>query len=194
MFQNISNGNCFTQNLYAVIDLVELWPHDDQPYSSSRRVRLDVMANQHLYVYPGGTLLADYPLGRRVAGLPGWTWNDLFRAVHDLIGHAATGFEFGPVGEENAFRFHACLYSPAALPALAAETRLQNCWTNFGRHRRNLNEQLISPTEPGFVRARERAYAPQKAFVPGQETIDYDLWRSRTRDIEPNWEGEMSAS
>jgi hypothetical protein len=28
-----------------------------------------------------------------------WSWNDVFRAVHDLVGHAATGFQFGPIGE-----------------------------------------------------------------------------------------------
>ena len=60
-----------------------------------------------------------------------------FRAVHDLVGYAATGFQFGPVGEENAFRFHATVHSAATIPALAAETRLQNCWVNFGPHLRD---------------------------------------------------------
>ena len=26
------------------------------------------------------------------AAMAGWSWNDVFRAMHDLAGHAATGF------------------------------------------------------------------------------------------------------
>lgn len=54
------------------------------------------------------------------------TVNDTFRAVHDILGHAATGRGFDRHGEEAAFRAHARLYSPLARQALATETRGQN--------------------------------------------------------------------
>jgi hypothetical protein len=109
--------------------------------------------------------------------MPGWCWNDIFRAVHDLVGHAATGFQFGPLGEENAFRFHATVQSAAALPALAAETRLQNCWVNFGPHLRDSRGNLVHPGDSGFIPASARPYAAQKAFAPVAAAIDCALWQ-----------------
>lgn len=52
--------------------------------------------------------------------------NDTFRAVHDILGHAATGRGFDRHGEEAAYQAHARLYSPLARQALATETRGQN--------------------------------------------------------------------
>lgn len=57
--------------------------------------------------------------------------NDRFRAVHDIFGHAMEGYQFGPRGEDNAWREHARMFSAAAIPALTTETRGQNCWVNF---------------------------------------------------------------
>ena len=58
--------------------------------------------------------------------------NDMFRAVHDFFGHAATGRGFDPHGEEAAFRSHYAMFSPQARPAMATETRGQNSALNFG--------------------------------------------------------------
>jgi hypothetical protein len=59
--------------------------------------------------------------------------NDMFRAVHDSFGHGATGRGFNRHGEEAAFRSHAKMFSPEALPALMSETRGQNAYVNkFG--------------------------------------------------------------
>lgn len=96
-----------------------MWQGEGQPYRSSREMRADVRTRRHLYIYPSSGLPPDHPLAPRA--MPGWAWNDMFRAVHDIVGHAATGFQFGPVGEENAFRFHATIHSAAAVSALAAE-------------------------------------------------------------------------
>jgi hypothetical protein len=105
------------------------WRGDGQPYRDSREMRADVRHHHRLFVYQTSELSPDHPLASMA--MAGWSWNDVFRAVHDLVGHAATGFQFGPMGKENAFRFHATLHSAAAIPALAAETRLQNCWVKF---------------------------------------------------------------
>lgn len=60
--------------------------------------------------------------------------NNLFRAVHDLFGHCANGYSFSALGEENAYRAHANMFSPLARRALATETRGQNSWYNSGPH------------------------------------------------------------
>ncbi|HEV8414580.1 MAG TPA: hypothetical protein VGQ49_13375 [Bryobacteraceae bacterium] len=157
-----------------------LWRGDGQPYRNSREMRADVRRNRRLFVYPTSGMPPDHPLAAWAA--PGWSWNDVFRAVHDLVGHAATGFQFGPVGEENAFRFHATIHSPAAIPALVAETRLQNCWVNFGPHVRDAQGILIQHGEPGYIPPPTRPYATQKAFSPVAASVDCALWRSFLMD------------
>jgi hypothetical protein len=52
--------------------------------------------------------------------------NNMFRAVHDVFGHAGTGRGVDRHGEEAAFRKHATMYSRLAQKALATETRGQN--------------------------------------------------------------------
>ncbi|MEV4509217.1 hypothetical protein AB0K00_09705 [Dactylosporangium sp. NPDC049525] len=52
--------------------------------------------------------------------------NDMFRAVHDVFGHAAAGRGFDRHGEEAAWLKHVRIYSPAARSALTAETRGQS--------------------------------------------------------------------
>jgi hypothetical protein len=56
--------------------------------------------------------------------------NDMFRAVHDAFGHAATGRGFDRHGEEAAYLAHARMFSPLARQALATETRGQNSFFN----------------------------------------------------------------
>jgi hypothetical protein len=58
--------------------------------------------------------------------------NDLFRIVHDYFGHAKEGVGFRATGEDNAFRQHRAMFSPAAQRALTTETRGQNSWLNYG--------------------------------------------------------------
>jgi len=53
--------------------------------------------------------------------------NDMFRAVHDVFGHAASGRGFDRHGEEAAWLKHSTMYSPLAARALATETRGQTC-------------------------------------------------------------------
>lgn len=56
--------------------------------------------------------------------------NDMFRAVHDYFGHAATGRGFAQNGEEAAWVHHSQMFSPDARAALTTETRGQNSWYN----------------------------------------------------------------
>jgi hypothetical protein len=52
--------------------------------------------------------------------------NEMFRAVHDVFGHAGTGRGVDRHGEEAAYRKHSAMFSPLARRALATETRGQN--------------------------------------------------------------------
>jgi len=114
----------------------------DDPYGNPRNAILDVVENNHLYVFStrdgfgsGEFDPADNPLLRETAfTISGETAlaNDIFRVVHDYFGHIKTGAGFRADGEENAWRTHSAMYSPLARRALTTETRGQNSWVNFG--------------------------------------------------------------
>jgi len=122
----------------------EFYPTHD-PYAGGPSEAIDdLRANKHMFVYPTdegfGTLTAaekSHPSlgdsGVVWAGRP-VTHNDLFRAVHDYMGHFKEGVGFRAAGEENAWRAHVAMYSPEARPAMTAETRGQNSWINYGPH------------------------------------------------------------
>lgn len=57
--------------------------------------------------------------------------NVMFRAVHDVFGHAANGFEFGPRGELNAAATHFQMYGPEARGPLLTETHGQTAYVNY---------------------------------------------------------------
>ena len=122
----------------------EFMPKSGDLYGNPRNAINDVIQNKHLYVFStesgfGGTrakeALKQNPLLKKTDE----TWdgkpvlaNDMFRAVHDVFGHAQRGVGFRAGGEENAFQSHARMFSPEALPAATSETRGQNSWVNFG--------------------------------------------------------------
>ena len=89
-----------------------------------RSMMADIRDNSHLSVLSTATT-GGHPLLTN-------DQNDMFRAVHDAFGHAATGRGFDPHGEEAAFRSHYAMFSPDAQPAMATETRGQNSALNYG--------------------------------------------------------------
>ncbi len=121
-------------------------PGQTDPYAASPRLAaMDVSMNNHWWGFPTdlgfGTgpeaeaYRKDNPLlattgevidGRKVVV------NDVFRIVHDMMGHLKEGNGFRGEGEENAWRSHAAMYSDAARPAMTNETRGQNSWVNYG--------------------------------------------------------------
>lgn len=139
----------------------EPWLRASQPYRDSREMAADARQG-HLYFFTGGEFPSDHllaqPSGLRSQGLS-LTYNDLFRAVHDYFGHALYGNQFGPRGEEHAWRTHSRMFSPAARPAMTSETRGQNSWVNFGPHIRaaQARGQTIPPPQ--------RPYAEQKNLL-----------------------------
>ncbi|WP_328375743.1 hypothetical protein [Micromonospora zamorensis] len=94
--------------------------------------------------------------------------NDMFRAVHDVFGHAASGRGFDRHGEEAAWLKHSTMYSSLARRALTTETRGQNCALNFHYRGARFPEQkaALLPrwfSDPALARiartAAERAVA-----------------------------------
>ena len=107
----------------------------DDPYTSSAEMMEDVLVRQQLRVFAdnGATMPDDHPMRERVdAGVDGFgVFNDLFRGVHDVMGHVVSGGSFGPKGEKRAWQSHRDTMPTLAHNALWCETRGQNAWTNF---------------------------------------------------------------
>lgn len=75
--------------------------------------------------------------------------NDVFRAVHDVLGHYAIRASIGQDGEALAWLHHRSLLPRITHQALWCETRGQNTWTNFWDDHQSLPN-------------RERPFAVQK--------------------------------
>jgi hypothetical protein len=146
----------------------EPWDEEGQPYANSKEMKRDVDENKHLSFFRGVDMPADHPLAE-VDPKTGLSYNEKFRAIHDLYGHAATGFEFGPKGEEGAYQTHAQMFDPEAIPALTSETRGQNNWTNNGAHLRNEAGEVIKKGEEGYIAPKDRPYAENKAGILPEE-------------------------
>ena len=129
------------------------------PYANSQELRDDAK-NRSSRVYTGGDLPADHPLAEMTSH--GQSYNTLFRAIHDVLGHVATGTGFGPSGELCAFQEHAKAFSGEALPALMAETYAQNAFVNFGPH----NPQKLPASLRPFADQKAYAFPISKNFIP----------------------------
>lgn len=174
------------------------WAGEGQPYADSEDMIEDLRENNRLFYYKTlnpqeaasfgsdpeafRAALKKNPLlrdsGIEVRDSEGepyrQTYNDLFRAVHDILGHGPEGFQFGPRGEENAYRSHAVMFSPLARRAMATETRGQNSWVNFGPNRRNPDGTVWGQDDPRYgpwldQLKRGEGYAEQKPILMPEE-------------------------
>ena len=144
--------------------IFEPWKNEGQPYANSAEMCSDVKNHCHLFFYQGGSL---HPLLGKVDPTTGLSLNDKFRAIHDLFGHAAEGYRFGPQGEENAWIKHSQMFSPEAQKALTTETRGQNSWIKFGAH--NYDSSGNHKNTP----LKDRPYAVQKVALLPVEFMDF---------------------
>jgi len=185
----------------------ELWTGEGQPYADSAAMMKDVRDNKHIYYFgtEGGfglggitpemrsnPMLAES--GVNFEGASNVPVNDVFRVVHDIIGHGAHGYEFGPKGEFNAYLEHSRMFSDAAKPALAAETLAQNSWVNFGPHLRNSDGSLPKKGDANFIPAAERRFADQKnIIIPDKILKEVDAYaRESTKPATPDSIEEQS--
>ena len=158
-------------------------------YKSSKEMMADVHGNKHLYVFQGGD---PHDFLNRMDEASGLNENEKFRAVHDLLGHAVYGNQFGPKGEEIAYAVHQQMYSPLARLAMASETRGQNSLVNYSPLNVKLKTNIAKLEDLEFealrrkdtalvneIRAAKRQefannfqFAPQKAVLLPPEFID----------------------
>lgn len=146
----------------------------DDPYRSSSEAFHDVdRATLRVYADRGQSLPYDHPMrmspiafGADIAtAQEGFvTLNDVFRGVHDVMGHwrawkAGECASFGPVGEYNAWRSHWETLPAEAYLALWCETRGQNAWTNFHANHADLP-------------LKDRPYVDQRAGIPQLPLVD----------------------
>lgn len=162
------------------------WTKEGQPYANSAEMMKDVRDNKHLYYFQtekgyGESGITDQmrsenPMlqnsGVDFNGAKNVPVNDVFRVVHDIVGHGANGYEFGPKGEFNAYLEHSRMFSDAAKPALAGETLAQNSWVNYGPHLRDESGNIAKKGEKGYVPVTDRPFAEQKNIALPQEFID----------------------
>lgn len=116
----------------------EPWQLDGQPYQNSAEMMADVCENKHIFFFTGGEpnpYMTAYAV--TLYGVE-CSVNDVFRAVHDLFGHACEGFGFGQRGEENAWIHHSMMFTAGAQWALTTETRGQNSWVNENEANKHL--------------------------------------------------------
>lgn len=148
---------------YATKDMglkIEPWTEKGQPYANSQAMIDDVKNNQHLYFAREGAVDESTPFGQKDA--TGFSYQDKFRAVHDLFGHVAGENQFGPNGERRAYQNHAQMFSDEAQPAMKSLTHGQNSFVNFGPHMRNAEGGLIQKGEPGYIELKDRPFAENK--------------------------------
>jgi hypothetical protein len=144
-------------------------PYADTPRSAER----DVSENNHWWGFPTDegfgsdpAMAKDNPMLRdsgEVIGGREAKINDVFRIVHDMFGYIKEGNGFDPSGEDNAWRSHYAMYSPAARPAMTTETRGQSEWVNFGPHGESNRAALYGPQSVSSNTGGAGViYAPQK--------------------------------
>jgi hypothetical protein len=155
----------------------------------SKEMMADVHGNKHLYVFQGGD---PHDFLNRMDEASGLNENEKFRAVHDLLGHAVYGNQFGPKGEEIAYAVHQQMYSPLARLAMASETRGQNSLVNYSPLNVKLKSNIAKLEDLEFealrrkdtalvneIRAAKKQefsnnfqFAPQKAVLLPPEFIN----------------------
>jgi hypothetical protein len=127
------------------------------PYSDARELIASVLTSRTLEVTTSAADRAHPLLGGEVGGA-----YFRFRAVHDLIGHVATGYGFDRDGEYSAWLTQRSLYAGLARWAAATELHgeISTLWTTqqFAEHKAVLlDPRLLSRDdheEPGDDRAR----------------------------------------
>lgn len=151
-------------------------PQGDAPGYADSRALIEALDGKHMRVYlteGGGDFPSDHPMLKPVSveGLgPRPVLNDVFRAVHDTIGHGVSGGSFGVMGERAAWLAHRDTFPSDALPALWNETRGQAAWTNAGPHMQSLDitgkKYVRGKKDPGFIPLPNRPFSEQKAGWP----------------------------
>jgi len=121
-------------------------------YQDSKEMIRDVHGHRHLYVFQGGDR---HDFLHNVHPESGLNDNEMFRAVHDVYGHALHGTTFGPQGEEKAWAAHSGMFSPLAQAAMTAETRGQNSVVNYTPLNARIKAEVAALDETAYDAKRK---------------------------------------
>lgn len=170
---------------------IEAWDGQGEPYKNSRDMLRDITENNHYYYlktesafttdFPDHPILADS--GKTDSNGRPLPYNDVFRIVHDLMGHTGNQWQFGIRGEWNAFASHAKLYSEEALPALMSETFLQNAVVAVNNYKFENGEYKLAVNPENIKFDEQKASIPSKEI---QDTIKQELNKSYEQAVSYN--------
>lgn len=151
---------------------------DTNPYTRLHDVLADIIDRRNISVYSteagfgSGTINHDHALLED--SLMGWVSegegtgvrtliNDLFRAMHDIIGHAMCYNTFDKRGEYRAWAVHRPMFTGKAVHAFDSETRWQHIAVYYGKHAEH--NKTAKP--------QDTIYADQKMVIPPVELTKY---------------------
>lgn len=154
------------------------WPFEGEPYASSADMISDVLETGVFYY-----LQTDLEYGSSSSNQPRDNWmlklsgcknghgetmrvNDVFRVVHDIIGHLVTGFGFTGKGEWNATLSHRSTLPSSTHAALYCETFCQTAFFEWGPHLWRADGSCPVYGDSDFVPRNERPFSVQKNYYP----------------------------
>lgn len=133
---------------------------DPEPYANAQEMADDIHKNRHFYVSRANS---EHPL---------WTvdQNVAFRTVHDVLGHAVSGGDFGWQGENLACAAHFPLLSPIAQQALFTECIAQTAYAayyrSFGPQKVALFPEFTDPTQAQENQPGHMGIHPSQSVAP----------------------------
>lgn len=139
-------------NQFDLLPLQMRYHQGEGEYGSSTDMIQDALGRGRLNVFSGGE---PHEFLNQIDPATGLSQNEMFRAVHDYMGHVVPGSRFGPSGEEIAYAAHSQQLSPLAQMALLSETRGQNSLVNYSP----LNADIIRESNVLRRQSRERGIA-----------------------------------
>lgn len=117
---------------------IEAWQSEGQPYSCSREMSED-LDKGHFFFFKTektkdekGSNSVNGPMLDKYDGL---YLNDIFRIVHDIMGHYAFRNNFSQQGEINAWLIHRSMMDKKGWAALWTETRGQNASFYYDKYK-----------------------------------------------------------
>lgn len=117
---------------------IEPWEREGQPYSCSNEMFKD-LDKSHLFYFKTeytkdekGTNSVNKPMLKKYDDL---YLNDIFRIVHDIMGHYAFKNSFSQQGEIKAWLIHRSMMDSKGWVALWTETRGQNACFYYGKYK-----------------------------------------------------------
>jgi hypothetical protein len=131
-----------------------------EPYANAQEMADDIHKKKHFMV------------SRANSEHPVWTvdQNVAFRVVHDVLGHAVSGGDFGWQGENLACSAHFVLLTPTAQGALFSECLAQTAYAafyrSFGPQKVALFPQFYEPAQAEENDPNHRGVHPSQSVAP----------------------------